>query len=138
MRNIMQPFEDVNTDVLRLILAVCLSGGAGFWGLIILFSDNAYTDRVYFTYIFAAHFLPSIVVGLLVPSRWYVSVLTSWGALLMGGLFLIGYLRHLLGDPNTQPCAGCTLLVLLPVIGALLGGYAGSKIASVWGRGSAT
>ncbi len=138
MRTILPPFKDVNTDVLRLVIAVCLSGGTGFWGLIILFSDYTYADWVYFTYIFAMHFLPSIVVGVLVPARWYVSVLTTWGALLLGGLFLVGYLRYLFGDPNAQPCGRCTILVLLPVIAALLGGYAGSKLGSKRVRHSAT
>ena len=133
---IMTRLQSEETYVARLIIALMVSFGAGFWGFVILFSDNN-ADWPYYTSVFATHFLPSLLVGVLMPSRWYVAVLTAWGALLLGVLFgvsdFIAYMRGtLMANPNLL--WHLYLLILIPAV-ALLGGYAGSKLGSKRARG---
>lgn len=130
---IMMRFQSEETYVARLIIALMVSLGAGFWGFVILFSDNN-ADWLYYASVFATHFLPSLLVGVLVPSRWYVCALTAWGALLLGAL---GFAAYMLGVTGASLDIYFLFLASIPAV-ALLGGFAGSKLVSKHSRSSAT
>jgi hypothetical protein len=129
----------VNDDALKLVLAVCLMGGAGMWGLIVLFSDFRYANWIYLVYVFATHFGPALVAGMLVPSRWYVAALAAWGAVFLAALFGMGeVMAYLRGNPvaaitDPRRLGYLHFLLVIPSV-ALLGGYVGRTLLRGFGR----
>jgi hypothetical protein len=129
----------VNDEPLKLVLAVCLMGGAGMWGLIVLFSDFRYANWIYLVYVIATHFGPALVAGMLVPSRWYVAGFAAWGAVFLAALFGMAevgaYLRGNPVPPITDPRRLGYLYFLLGIPSvALLGGFLGRTLVRVFGR----
>ena len=65
------------------------------------------------------------IVGALVPSRWYVALLTAWGPTLMGSLALL--LRLSLGAPPGWDFV-LPALAGVPTL-ALVAGYSGMRLS---------
>lgn len=105
---------------IRLALAVLLILVTGFWGLVITFSDSpaGWSLSTVAAYIAAWHVPGALVIGLLVPHKWWLGITTVWGALLM----LV----------FTQPLIAL-LLVLVTAGAAYAGGLVGRRLFGTQG-----
>ncbi len=124
MRAIAQIMAKPGTSAVRLVLAltVCLAGG--LFAVNSYFSDSNYSMWGQMTYVLVAHFLPALLVGLLVPRYWWVSILVAWGGLLLASAAIFS---SLLGGPAVSLETVSFYLGLLPAI-VLLGGFVGSRL----------
>lgn len=94
----------------RLAVAISLIVVAGFWSFATTFSDYpaSWSLLTWFAYLVAWHLPSAFVVGLLVPTRWYLALGTAWGSL---GLF-------------------ATPSILLPLLASVLAaGYLGGRLS---------
>jgi hypothetical protein len=80
-------------------------------------------------YVAAWHVPGSFVIGLLVPSRWYLSVLAGWGVVLMSVLSIYSSIYSLIHSINYYVTRFVPLLML--ILGA---GYLGALLARWLGR----
>ncbi|MCR4341538.1 MAG: hypothetical protein NUW01_16795 [Gemmatimonadaceae bacterium] len=74
----------------RIAIAILLIIVTGFWGFVITFSDSpaSWSTFTLAAYIAAWHVPSALVIGLLVPHKWWLGVAAGWGALLMLALTL--------------------------------------------------
>ena len=125
---------NVGTTIARILLAVAVCLSAGFWALLVLFSDTApgQTRAVWLLYITAGHLLAGFLVGLALPLRWQLSITSAWGAILSG---LLGVLSVASGSDSVStgvPTLWRVALILFALVMmpgvAALGGYSGSLV----------
>lgn len=113
---------------------------AGLWGMVIMFSDypSHWSEADWLTYVLGCHALAGVLIGLLNPGRWYLSLAATWGAMLMGGLFLLpSVLSSISGPPEgiveTTDERGSVVESALWFAGILgvtaVGGYAGAMLS---------
>ncbi|MDQ6888071.1 MAG: hypothetical protein M3068_12400 [Gemmatimonadota bacterium] len=127
----------------RIFLALLVGSIAGFWGLVILFSDFAphWSYATWALYVLGGHLLAGILIGMLLPSRWWLSIGAAWGSILIGVMGLVAVLRP--ASAGTAPAASFlgglafpTLTLLgIPAVVAF-GGYAASRAVARWRRRS--
>ena len=117
-------------------LAILLILISGMWSLMILFSDyGGMSTQMWYLFVISSHVMPGFVVGMLLPFRWYLSVLAAWGA--MFWLFLPVILP--LFNPEVSFTLGSLnwwsfgLLVIVAL--TALAGYAGSRVMKSLSRG---
>jgi hypothetical protein len=85
---------------------------AGFLGFVLLFSDVSYGPVVMLAWLTFHFFLPGIIVGLVTPRTWFLSVLIAWPVIALEAMG-----------------AGLPIrLKILPPALALLGGLVGAGI----------
>ncbi len=92
---------------IRLASSLTVGLAGGFWGLMILFSDYpaGWSETRWMAYVLGSHAAFGLVIGVLVPRWWYLSLLAGWGAMFLG---LLSMSREFLVD------------LLLPVLASLL------------------
>ncbi len=106
------------------ILAVILILIMGYLSAFGLFADSTFTGM--FTVILI-YVVGCAGVGALIPQHWKLSILCSWGAVLLT-LLELGYRIGREAVPGQQPIVQ-VLLILCGAVGlALLGGYVGYRI----------
>jgi peptidoglycan/LPS O-acetylase OafA/YrhL len=133
----------VGQTVVRILLAIVVVLAAGFWGLIVLFSDlpPQQSRAIWFLYLTAGHFLAGFLVGFLLPLRWRFSVAVAWGTVMVSLLGLLSVARRpQSGTTDGVPLSGgialtVFALLMLPAT-AMGGGYAGSLLGRKWPRNS--
>jgi hypothetical protein len=107
------------------MLAILATGAYGFVGV---FSDRSPGESAVFR--MASLALVSVVgaglVGMLLPRRWYLAVLTAWGPMLMGCLGLYVKVAHPGPFPRVRALA--VMLLVWPCV-AVAGGFLGMWIA---------
>jgi len=108
----------------RWIGAVSLILIMGYLSFLGLFADSKIAEFLGIVLVFVAG---SAGVGLLIPERWKLSSLCSWGAVSMAVLE-IGYSIGREPIAGQQPTARVLLIGLSAVGLALLGGYIGYRI----------
>ena len=101
----------------RIALAVLLILVTGFWGVVITFSDSpaSWSMLALAAYIAAWHVPSAMVIGLLVPHKWWLGVAAGWGALLMLSF--------------TLPVIALSLIVVM-VGAAYVGGAIGNRVTN--------
>jgi len=120
--------------IVRIILALLVILLAGFWGLIVLFSDfpSSWSYAFWVLYVLGGHLIAGFLVGMLTPLRWQLSIAAAWGAIFINVGGVVGMLRS--SESTTAPVSllarvAFPLLTLLVVpAAAALGGYAGSRV----------
>jgi hypothetical protein len=131
--------------IVRILLALCVVLLAGFWGLIVLFSDFPphWSYARWTLYVLSGHVLAGLIIGMLLPLRWRLSIAAAWGAILINVVGLVGMLRS--GESNTGPPVSFFARFAFPVLtlfvvpaAVALGGYAGSRVVRRWSRNSAS
>jgi hypothetical protein len=120
--------------IVRILLALLVILLAGFWGLIVLFSDSppSWPNAFWALYVLGGHLIAGLLVGMLIPLRWRLSIAAAWGAIFINVGGLVGMLRS--GESAVAPTSLLarlafpllTLLIVPAVAG--LGGYAGSRV----------
>ena len=109
---------------LRWVLVVILILVLGYFSAFGLFADSNLMGTLAMIVIFVGG---CAAVGALIPERWLLSALCSWGAVLFAGLELLFTLGR---DPipGQQPTSQ-VLFTLFGAVGlALLGGYLGYRV----------
>ena len=111
-------------NIIRWTLVVILILSMGYLSGFGLFADSSPAGMISVIAIFIAG---CAAVGALIPERWKLAALCSWGAVLLAILEL-GYRLGREPVPGQQPLIQ-VLLTLLGAVGlALLGGYIGSRL----------
>ena len=102
-----------NLEIPRFLLAILVVIAGGFWGLVALFSDYAldssYAEWV--VYVLGIHAFVGFLIGLLLPSRWLLSIAAAWGAFLLDIMSVISLFGA--SGSTTGPPTGA-LMVLSP------------------------
>ena len=120
-------------EIPRFLLAILIAIIGGFWGMVALFSDysldSSYGEWV--VYVLGIHAFVGCVIGLLIPSRWLLSITAAWGAFLIDIMSVISLVGA--SDSTTDPPIGAlmvvasVLMVFAVPAAAAAGGYAGSR-----------
>jgi peptidoglycan/LPS O-acetylase OafA/YrhL len=133
----------VAQTIVRILLAIVLCLAAGFWGLLVLFSDlpPAQPRAIWFVYLTGGHLLAGFFVGFLLPLRWRFSIAVAWGAIVVGllGLLSVASRSHggsTLGVPLSEEIALTVFALVIVPAAAAMGGYAGSLVGRKWPRNS--
>ena len=125
-----------NLEIPRYLLAILFAIAGGFWGLVALFSDypldSSYAEWV--VYVLGIHAFVGFLIGLLLPSRWLLSIAAAWGAFLLDIMSVISLFRAS-GSTSDQPVgafmvAASVLMVIAVPAAAAAGGYAGSRLVT--------
>jgi peptidoglycan/LPS O-acetylase OafA/YrhL len=126
---------NVGRSIARILIAVAICLSAGFWALLVLFSDTptGQTRVVWLLYLAAGHLLAGFIVGLLLPLRWQFSVASAWGANLTGLLGLVSFASGSDSVSTAVPTLWRVALIvfalaMVPGVSAA-GGYCGSQVA---------
>lgn len=120
--------------IVRILLALLVILLAGFWGLIVLFSDfpSHWSYAFWALYVLGGHLIAGFLVGMLIPLRWRLSIAAAWGAIFINVGSVVGMLRS--SESTAAPASflarvAFPLLTLLVVPAvAAFGGYAGSRV----------
>lgn len=131
----------VGQTIVRILLAIAVCLVAGFWALLVLFSDlpPQQSRAAWLLYITGGHLLAGFFVGFLLPLRWRLAVAVAWGAIVVGlfGLLSTGIRSNSVGTPAVGASSAVALtifaLVLVPAV-AGSGGYVGSLVGRKWFR----
>ena len=121
-------------EIPRFLLAILVVIAGGFWGLVALFSDYAldssYAEWV--VYVLGIHAFVGFLIGLLLPSRWLLSIAAAWGAFLldiMSVISLFGASGSTTGPPTGALMVVASVLMVFAVpAAAAAGGFVGSRI----------
>ena len=122
-----------NLEIPRFLLAILVAIVGGFWGMVALFSDytldSSYAEWV--VYVLGIHAFTGAVIGLLLPSRWLLSITAAWGAFLIDIMSVISLFRA--SNPTSVPPIGAlmvvasVLMVFAVPAAAAAGGYVGRR-----------
>ncbi len=123
-----------NLEIPRFLLAILVAIVGGFWGMLALFSDyplnSAYA--VWVVYVLGIHAFAGALIGLLIPSRWLLSITAAWGAFLidiMSVISLFGASKSTTGPPIGALMVVASVLMIFAVpAAAAAGGYAGRRV----------
>jgi hypothetical protein len=114
----------------RWTLGLFLAVLTGSWGALALFSDvlMRFSSAESIALVAVTHFIPAVIIGALLRSRWYVALLAAWGGLAIDGM---GYVMYLLrGVGAAKFYVGAPILGFFVIPSAvLLGGLVGSRTA---------
>ncbi len=118
---------------LRALLAAAVVVATGFWGWIVLFADFMVhaPSWSYVLVVAGVHLGAGVVVGLLVPMRWYLSLVAAWGSLFWGISSAVLSIR---AGSYRFVSPAWLVLGLLP-FSVLVGGYLGSRVVKMAMRG---
>ncbi len=123
-------------EIPRFLLAILVVIAGGFWGLVVLFSDYALDSSYaeWALYVLGIHAFVGFLIGLLLPSRWPLSIAAAWGAFLLDIMSVMSLFRAS-GSTSDQPVgalmvAASVLMVFAVPAAAAAGGYAGSKVVA--------
>jgi len=112
---------------LGIILGVGIALVTGIYGFMAYYADFAleesYFDRLLF--VFKFYIIANFIIGTITREHWKISILSSWGSVLMGGLGILAAISK--GSVSIAAFA-LVGLVILPVI-SLLFGYLGSMFS---------
>ena len=125
-----------NLEIPRFLLAILVVIVGGFWGMVALFSDypldSSYAEWV--VYVLGLHAFVAFLLGLLLSSRWLLSIAAAWGAFLldiMSVISLFGASGSTTGPPTGALMVVASVLMVFAVpAAAAAGGYAGSRVVA--------
>ncbi len=123
-----------NLEIPRFLVAILVVVVGGFWGLVTLFSDypldSSYGEWV--AYVLIIHAFVGFLIGLLLPSRWVLSITAAWGAFLLdftSVISLFGASGSTAGPPvGALMVVASVLMVFAVPAAAAAGGFVGSRI----------
>ena len=109
---------------LGIVLGVGIAFVTGIFGFMAYYADFAleesYFDRLFF--IFKLYIIANFIIGNITREHWKISILSSWGSVLMGGLGILAAISKGSASIAAYALVG---LVILPLI-SLSFGYLGS------------